>query len=92
MVRVSSYESSQTTMFKSAATKLAHSSAVRAVAPGNSDLRPLQEVITTEKVVLQSYVRPAAPTILVFISHFQFTETQHGLWQVHRHSACMGGR
>ena len=57
---VAAYESSTTTMFKSAATKLAHSSAIRAVAPGNSDLKPLQEVIATEKLVLQSYVHATA--------------------------------
>ena len=79
-------------MFKSAATKLAHSSAIRAVAPGNSDLRPLQEIITTEKVVLQSYVHPATPTIRIPTSHLQSTETQHGLLQVCRRSAYMGRR
>ena len=86
------YKSSKTTMFKSAATKLAHSSAIRAVAPGNSDLRPLQEIITTEKVVLQSYVHPATLIIPIPTSHFQSTETQHGLWQVYRRSAYVGRR
>ncbi|KAF9652690.1 hypothetical protein BDM02DRAFT_3126152 [Thelephora ganbajun] len=43
-------------MFKSAATKLAHNSTIPALA-GNSELRPLQEVIATKKLVLQSLQR-----------------------------------
>ena len=43
------------TMFKSAATKIAHNSTLPSLA-GNKDLRPLQEMITQEKAVLQSYV------------------------------------
>jgi hypothetical protein len=42
-----------TTMFKAAATKLAHNSTIPALA-GNSDWKALQDVITTEKRVLQS--------------------------------------
>ena len=54
------YESSTTTMmFKNAATKLSHSSTIRAVAPGDPDLKPLQEVIINLKIVLQSYAHPA---------------------------------
>lgn len=70
VLHAAAYESSTTTMFKSAATKLAHSSTIRAVAQGNSDLRPLQEAITTEKLVMQSYVYSATPTIQVLISRF----------------------
>ena len=44
-----------TIMFRTAATKLAHNSTIPALA-GNSDLKPLQEVIATEKLVLQSCV------------------------------------
>lgn len=43
-------------MFKSVVAKIiAHNSTIPALA-GNSDLRPLLEVIVTEKLVLQSYV------------------------------------
>ena len=42
-------------MFRAAATKLAHSSALPTQLTGNSDLRPLQEVIATQKQVMQSY-------------------------------------
>ncbi|KAJ7677834.1 hypothetical protein DFH06DRAFT_975437 [Mycena polygramma] len=42
-------------MFKSAATKIAHNSTLPALAlSGNKDLRPLQDLITAEKVVLIS--------------------------------------
>lgn len=40
-------------MFKSAASKLAHSTTVPAIG-GNKDLRTLQNLITAEKSVLQS--------------------------------------
>ena len=40
-------------MFKSAAAKLAHSSTVSAIA-GNKALRPLQDLITAEKVIITS--------------------------------------
>ncbi|KAI5122848.1 hypothetical protein M0805_003142 [Coniferiporia weirii] len=43
-------------MFRSAATKIAHNSTLPALA-GNKDLRPLQELITAEKSVLQSLQR-----------------------------------
>ncbi|KAF9791953.1 hypothetical protein BJ322DRAFT_4722 [Thelephora terrestris] len=43
-------------MFKAAATKLAHNSTIPALA-GNSDLKPLQEIIATQKRVLQSLQR-----------------------------------
>lgn len=42
-------------MFKSAATKIAHNTTIPALA-GNSDLRPLQDLITAEKTVLTSCV------------------------------------
>ena len=61
VLRAATFEFSTTTMFKSAATKLAHSPTIRVVAPGNSDLRYIQEVIATLKVVVQSYVHAAAP-------------------------------
>ncbi|KAI9573083.1 Eisosome component PIL1/LSP1 [Boletus coccyginus] len=41
------------TMFKSAATKIAHNTTIPALA-GHSDLRPLQDLITAEKTVLTS--------------------------------------
>ncbi|KAJ6551142.1 hypothetical protein B0H19DRAFT_1072907 [Mycena capillaripes] len=42
-------------MFKSAATKIAHNSTIPALGlSGNKDLRPLQDLITAEKVVLVS--------------------------------------
>jgi hypothetical protein len=44
-----------TTMFKTAATKIAHNSTLPALA-GNQDLRPLQDLIAAEKTVLISYV------------------------------------
>lgn len=40
-------------MFKSAATKIAHNSTLSAIG-GNSDLKPLQDLITAEKSVLTS--------------------------------------
>ncbi|KAH7890548.1 hypothetical protein F5I97DRAFT_1836349 [Phlebopus sp. FC_14] len=43
-------------MFKTAATKIAHNSTIPALA-GNSDLRPLQDLITAEKTVLESLQR-----------------------------------
>ncbi|KAJ7776731.1 hypothetical protein B0H14DRAFT_2401534 [Mycena olivaceomarginata] len=47
-------------MFKSAATKIAHNSTLPALAlSGNKDLRPLQELITVEKVVLVTCVMEA---------------------------------
>ena len=58
-------------MFKSAVAKLAHSSTIPALA-GNSDLRPLQEIIATEKLVLQSYVRAATLTTRIPSSKFPF--------------------
>ncbi|TFK66478.1 hypothetical protein BDN72DRAFT_799959 [Pluteus cervinus] len=39
-------------MFKSAATKLAHNSTIPALGLGSQDLRPLQDLIAAEKVVL----------------------------------------
>jgi hypothetical protein len=39
------------TMFKSAATKLAHNSTISAIA-GNKALRPLQDLITAEKTII----------------------------------------
>jgi hypothetical protein len=65
-------------MFKTVAAKLAHNSTIPALA-GNSDLKPLQEVIAAEKVVMQSCVRGPAPTALILTSRFQSSETQHGL-------------
>lgn len=47
--------STPTTMFKTAATKIAHNSTIPALG-GNQDLRPLQDLITAEKAVLISYV------------------------------------
>lgn len=44
-------------MFKSAATKIAHNSTIPALAVGNRDLRPLQDLITAEKSVLVSLQR-----------------------------------
>jgi hypothetical protein len=41
------------TMFKSAATKIAHNSTIPALA-GNKDLRPLQDLITAEKAIVTS--------------------------------------
>jgi len=70
ILHVAAYGSSTATMFKIAATKLSHSATIRAVAPGNSDLRPLQEVITAEKLVLQSYARAATQTIRILIFRF----------------------
>lgn len=49
-----------TTMFKTAATKIAHNSTLPALA-GNQDLRPLQDLITAEKTVLISYVHVLDP-------------------------------
>ncbi|EEB87650.1 hypothetical protein MPER_14938, partial [Moniliophthora perniciosa FA553] len=46
-------------MFKSAATKLAHNSTIPSLG-GNSDLRPLQDLITTEKLVLNSLQKLSA--------------------------------
>ncbi|KAK7036446.1 hypothetical protein VNI00_011643 [Paramarasmius palmivorus] len=46
-------------MFKSAATKLAHNSTIPSLA-GNSDLRPLQDLINAEKLVLNSLQRLSA--------------------------------
>ena len=69
--------------------KLAHNSTIPALA-GNSDLRPLQEVIATEKLVLQSCVYGFTSATLIPTSSFQSSEAQHGLWQVHRRSAGMG--
>jgi hypothetical protein len=42
-------------MFKSAATKIAHNTTLPALG-GNKDLRPLQDLITLEKNVLTSCV------------------------------------
>jgi len=80
-LRATAYLSLITTtiMFKSAATKLAHNSTIPALA-GNPDLKLLQEVITTEKLVLQSCVRPWLHSDHQFPTPtFQFPETQHGL-------------
>ena len=91
-----------TIMFKSAVAKLAHSSTIPALA-GNSDLRPLQEIITTEKLVLQSYVRAATPTTRIPRSKFPFlvyrdsvqtlpsplTLCEHGLAVKARTSRCV---
>ena len=60
-----------TIMFKSAVAKLAHSSTIPALA-GNSDLRPLQEIIATEKLVFQSYARAATLTTQISRSKFPF--------------------
>lgn len=46
-------------MFKSAATKIAHNTTIPALA-GNSDLRPLQDLITAEKAVLMTCVESCA--------------------------------
>ena len=78
-------------MFKIAVAKLAHNSTIPALA-GNSDLRPLQEVIATEKLVLHSYVYRSAPTILITISRFQSPEAQHRRWQVRQRSTDVGWR
>ncbi len=42
-------------MFKTAATKFAHNSTIPSLG-GNTELRPLQDLITAEKAVLISYV------------------------------------
>ena len=73
---------SATIMFNIVAAKLAHSPTIHALSPGNSNLRLLQEIIVTEKLVLQSYVRVATPAILFLISTFQVTTTQYGRRQV----------
>lgn len=45
-------------MFKSAATKIAHNSTIPSLAiAGNKDLRPLQDLITAEKSIVQSLVK-----------------------------------
>ncbi|KAI9441312.1 Eisosome component PIL1-domain-containing protein [Lactarius indigo] len=49
-------------MFKSAATKLAHNSTIPALA-GNKDLRPLQDLITTEKAIVTSLAKLSADFI-----------------------------
>lgn len=67
-----------TTMFKTAATKLAHNHMIPSLA-GNPRLQPLQEVIAAEKLVLQSYVHSSAQTALIPTPHFQSPETQHGI-------------
>lgn len=46
-----------TTMFKTAATRIAHNSTIPSIG-GNKDLRPLQDLITAEKSVLISFVIP----------------------------------
>ncbi|ESK97386.1 hypothetical protein Moror_17817 [Moniliophthora roreri MCA 2997] len=46
-------------MFKSAATKLAHNTTIPSLG-GNSDLRPLQDLITAEKLVLSSLQKLSA--------------------------------
>ncbi|EIN13334.1 hypothetical protein PUNSTDRAFT_123417 [Punctularia strigosozonata HHB-11173 SS5] len=43
-------------MFRSAASKLAHNSTLPSLG-GNKDLRPLQDLITAEKAILQSLIR-----------------------------------
>lgn len=53
-------------MFKSAATKIAHNTTIPALA-GNSDLRPLQDLITAEKTVLVSCVESCAPLQLGYV-------------------------
>jgi len=75
LLRVAAFNPSTTTMFKSAATGLAHRPTVRAVAPENPDLKPIKDVIATLNDVLQSYAHTAAPTIQILISRFQDTET-----------------
>ena len=54
-------------MFKSAKAILAHNSTIPALA-GNSEWKPLQEVIRTEKLVLQGYVHRFTPAIQTPIS------------------------
>lgn len=45
-------------MFKSAATKIAHNSTLPSLAiAGNKDLRPLQDLITAEKSIVQSLLK-----------------------------------
>ena len=61
-------------MSRSAATELAQSSTIHAIA-GDLDLEPLQDVIATEKLILRSYVPAATPTALCLISSSQCTET-----------------
>ena len=81
LLRATAYRSLITTtiMFKSAATKLAHNSTIPALA-GNPDLKLLQEVIATEKLVLQSCVHSWLHTNHPFPTpSFQFPETQYGL-------------
>ena len=51
-----------TTMFKSAAAKIAHNSTLPALG-ASKDLRPLQDLITAEKAVLQSYVFTCFPGV-----------------------------
>ena len=81
LLRTAAYPTLITTtiMFKTAATKLAHNSTIPALA-GNPDLKLLQEVIATEKLVLQSCVHPWLHTDHPFPTpSFQFPETQCGL-------------
>ena len=78
-----------TIMFKSAATKLAHNSTIPALG-GNSDLKPLQEVIATEKLVMQSYVHCPTPATLIPTLSPQPSKTRHGLYEILRRSANMG--
>lgn len=73
-------------MFKVAAAKLAHNSTLPSLA-GNSDLKPLQEVIATEKAVLQSCAHRSTPIILILTFRFQPSEAQHRLRQVRHRSA-----
>jgi hypothetical protein len=64
-------------MFKSAATKIAHNSTLPALAlSGNKDLRPLQDLITAEKVVLVSCaIFVGVPGKLTELGVSQTTET-----------------
>ena len=63
-------------MFKSAATKIAHNTTIPALA-GNSDLRPLQDLITAEKTVLMSCVEPCAPASYVDVTFVSLGYTDY---------------
>lgn len=71
----------KTAMFKSAATKLAHNSTLPALA-GNRDLRPLQDLITTEKAVLTSYVLWRCNIVAFTENNIQLAKTKWRFDQV----------
>ena len=69
-------------MLKTAATELVYSSTIPARLAGNSDPKYLQEVIATEKLVLQSYVPGSTQATPIQTLRFQPPETQHRLWEI----------